>query len=164
MNHGYTAEQNATNGGLMDKFVKYTSPRFCNEPDRFKQVMGYYDGNTVTALWKYAQHFAMSDNFFSTTFGPSLLGHLNLISGQTHNATIVNPKGNETNTSDGSRIIDGTVIANKDPAFDDYSNSAFSVILMQGRNIGDLLNSKNITWEWFSEGFIPLDSHGLSKS
>ena len=25
-------------------------------------VMGYYDGNTVTALWNYAQHFAMNDN------------------------------------------------------------------------------------------------------
>ena len=30
-------------------------------------VMGYYDGNTVTALWNYAQHFAMSDNSWSTT-------------------------------------------------------------------------------------------------
>ncbi|WP_374992530.1 hypothetical protein [Paraburkholderia sp. SARCC-3016] len=26
------------------------------------QVPGYFDGNTVTALWNYAQHFAMSDN------------------------------------------------------------------------------------------------------
>ena len=24
--------------------------------------MSYYDGNTVTGLWNYAQHFAMSDN------------------------------------------------------------------------------------------------------
>jgi phospholipase C len=156
MTHDYTAEQNATNGGLMDKFVKYTSPtKHCNDSDKLKQVMGYYDGNTVTALWNYAQHFSMSDNFFSTTFGPSVLGHLNLISGQTHNATIVNPKGNETNTSDGSRIINGTVIANKDPAYDDCSNSAFSVISMKGKNIGDLLNSKNMTWGWFSAGFIP---------
>ena len=50
------------------------------------------DGNTVTALWNYAQHLAMSDNFFSTTYGPSVLGHLNLISGQTHNVTIINSK------------------------------------------------------------------------
>ena len=41
--------------------------------------MGYYDGNTVTALWNYAQHFAMSDNSYSTTFGPSTPGALNLI-------------------------------------------------------------------------------------
>ena len=46
--------------------------------------MGYYDGNTVTALWNYAQHFAMSDNFFDTNFGPSTPGAINLISGQTH--------------------------------------------------------------------------------
>jgi phospholipase C len=52
MNHGYTAEQNATNGGLLDKFVNYTSPiqAYCMDPDRAKLVMGYYDGNTVTAL------------------------------------------------------------------------------------------------------------------
>ncbi len=25
-------------------------------------VMGYYDGNTVTALWNYAQHYSLSDN------------------------------------------------------------------------------------------------------
>jgi phospholipase C len=55
MNHSYTAEQNATNGGLMDKFVNYTSPnKRCTDPDRLKQVMGYFDGNTVTALWTYA--------------------------------------------------------------------------------------------------------------
>ena len=47
-------------------------------------VMGYYDGNTVTALWNYAQNFAMSDNSFGTTFGPSTPGALNLVSGQTH--------------------------------------------------------------------------------
>ena len=41
--------------------------------------MGYYDGNTVTALWNYAQHFAKSDNFYQTNFGESIPGHLNLI-------------------------------------------------------------------------------------
>jgi hypothetical protein len=29
-------------------------------------------------LWNYAQHFAISDNFFESTFGPTLLGHINL--------------------------------------------------------------------------------------
>ena len=94
MNHGYTAEQNATNGGLMDKFVNYTSPRpnYCKDPDRLRQVMGYYDGNTVTALWNYAQHYAMSDNFFSTTFGPSTPGYINFISGNSHGAVPANIK------------------------------------------------------------------------
>ena len=43
--------------------------------------MDYYDGNTVTGLWNYAQHYAMSDNNYDTTFGPSTPGALNLISG-----------------------------------------------------------------------------------
>ena len=36
--------------------------------------MGYFDGNTVTAEWNYAQFFAMSDNSYGTTFGPSTPG------------------------------------------------------------------------------------------
>ena len=50
-------------------------------------VMGYYDGNTVTALWNYAQYFAMNDNSYGTNFGPSTPGALNLISGQTNGVT-----------------------------------------------------------------------------
>ena len=47
-------------------------------------VMGYYDGNTVTALWNYAQRYALNDNSFGTTFGPSSPGAINLVSGQTN--------------------------------------------------------------------------------
>ena len=54
-------------------------PNFNNPCFNPSQVMGYYDGNTVTALWNYAQHFAMSDNFYQTNFGESIPGHLNLI-------------------------------------------------------------------------------------
>ena len=48
------------------------------------QVMGYFDGNTVTALWHYAQHFAMSDNAYTDTYGPSTPGALNVVAGQTN--------------------------------------------------------------------------------
>lgn len=90
MTHAYTSEQQAYNGGLLDKFVQYTGSKYnhCNP----NQVMGYFDGNTVTALWKYAQHYAMSDNFYQSTFGPSTPGHINLISGQTHGALPAIPK------------------------------------------------------------------------
>ena len=50
-------------------------------------VEGYFDGNTVTALWNYAQNFAMNDNFYGTTFGPSTPGVLNLVAGNTYPAT-----------------------------------------------------------------------------
>jgi phospholipase C len=55
MNHEYTAEQQAYHGGLVDKFVEFTGPtkKGCTDIVHKKLVMGYYDGNTVTALWNY---------------------------------------------------------------------------------------------------------------
>ncbi len=50
-------------------------------------MLGYFDGNTVTALWNYARNFAMSDNSYGTTFGPSTPGLLNLVAGNTFPAT-----------------------------------------------------------------------------
>src|SRR5262252_4032586 len=81
--HNYTDEQKAYNAGLVDKFPEFVgngSGSTCKASD----VMGYFDGNTVTALWNYAQHFAMSDNSFGTGFGPSTPGVINLISGNTN--------------------------------------------------------------------------------
>ena len=119
MDHNYTSEQLAYHGGA-NKFLEYagpTSPPSCTTPQNKQLVMSYYDGNTVTALWNYAQHFAMGDNYFGTTYGPSVLGHINIISGNTHGAIIVNPiPPNETSTNDGHRIVNGTLIANRDPA------------------------------------------------
>ena len=71
----------------MDMFVQDTEsstataapPEYC--PPGI--VMDYYDGNTVTGLWNYAQNYAMSDNNYDTTFGPSTPGALNVISGNT---------------------------------------------------------------------------------
>src|SRR6202171_5726791 len=94
MDHGYTDEQKAFNHGLMDKFVEFASGGGCTNK---ALVMDYYDGNTVTALWNYAQHFAMSDNSFSDTFGPSTPGALNLVAGQTHGATPPTIPGNVSN-------------------------------------------------------------------
>jgi len=57
--HGYTAEQKAFDAGLMDLF-----PLNVGSPATDTSLnLGYFEGNTVTALWNYAQHFAMSDNF-----------------------------------------------------------------------------------------------------
>lgn len=145
MEHEYTAEQLAYDAGLMDKFVEYTSSQKCAS----KQVMGYFDGNTVTALWNYAQHFAMSDNFFGTTFGPSTPGALNLISGQTHGATPENLT---------EVVKQGTVYGDADPEYDDCSHG--EKIGMSGRNVGDLLNAKKVTWGWFQGGFKPTGHSG----
>lgn len=144
-NHTYTAIQRSYNSGFMDKFVEANGEieEGCNP----YLTMGYFDGNTVTALWNYAQNFAMSDNFHSTITGPSLPGHINLISGQTHGAI---PENLDDNTSN------GTLIGDADTLFDGCSNG--SKLYMTGKNIGDLLNEKNITWGWFSGGFKPTSA------
>jgi len=150
MTHAYTSEQQAYNGGLLDKFVQHTGSKYnhCNP----NQVMGYFDGNTVTAVWNYAQHFAMTDNFYESTFGPSTPGHINLISGQTHGALPYNTKIPPSFKYDG--VKNGTLIGNIDPKFDDCSSKIYNVaVAMEGKNIGNLLNSKSVTWGWFSAGF-----------
>jgi phospholipase C len=145
--HDYTPEQQAFDHGLMDKFVQFTEVISCSSPDISLPglVMDYYDGNTVTAMWNYAQHFALSDNSYGTTFGPSTPGALNLVSGQTHGASV--------SPADPSAVANGTDFGDDDPAFDDCS--AGSKITMTGTNIGDLLNAHGVTWGWFEGGFRP---------
>jgi phospholipase C len=139
--HGYTAEQEAFDHGLMDKFVQYTSGGSCTDKSI---VMDYYDGNTVTAMWNYAQYFALNENSFGTTFGSSTPGALNLISGQTHGVSPSSLSG---------VVANGTDIGDADPAYDDCSSG--TTFSMSGKNIGNLLNEKGITWGWFQGGFAP---------
>ena len=143
--HEYMAEQQAFDHGLMDKFVQFTgSPE--NGGPSF--VMDYFDGNTVTALWNYAQNFSMSDNFFGTITGPSTPGALNLIAGQTHGAS---PDITDT-------VFMGTCISDADPTGDTASSAP--TFAMTGKNVGDLLNAKGLTWGWFEGGFAnPSQTH-----
>ncbi len=146
--NNYTPEQQAYHAGLIDKFVEFTGRTRVTTPAcEFglgkNVVMGYYDGNAVTALWNYAQQFAMSDNSYQTTFGPSALGHINLISGQTHGVNV----GDMPNL-----IVQGTLIGNAGPV-DDCTSPAATRVRMTGRNVGNLLNDNGITWGWFADGF-----------
>jgi phospholipase C len=140
-NH-YTDEQKAYNGGLIDQVSELLSGTGAGCTPNLS--MGYYDGNTVTAMWNYAQHYAMSDNFFASTFGTTVMGHLNLIAGQTHGATPDAVSG---------KVANGSVIANIDATDDDCSTG--TTIEMSGKNIGDLLNAKSITWGWFYGDWTP---------
>jgi len=171
-NHGYTAEQKAVNNGKMDQFVQNTETDTCTgQPILFGHpglVMDYYDGNTVSALWNYAQNYAMSDNNWDTTFGPSTPGALNLISGQTGNAYAVDPKtGAKVEDPGGVSPLNsaglGTVYGDPDPAFDDCSDnnhtSSNPLAVATGKNIGDLLNARNVSWGWFQGGFAPTSTN-----
>ncbi len=159
-NHAYTAEQQAYDGGKADLFPKYTgkgSPGGVGAFGTKGQVMGYFDGNTVTAMWEYAQHFAMSDNAYTDTYGPSSPGMLEVVSGQTDGMQIVaTSKKPFTPAAYSYYIGDGqggfTMINDVDPAYDACSTPKDQV-LMAGRNIGDLLNDAGLTWGSFMGGF-----------
>jgi len=158
MGHNYEPEQQAYDGGKGDKFPETTAGNGQGCLPDGTTVMNYYDGNTVTALWNYAQHYAMSDNSFSTNYGPTVPGHANLIAGTTHGIIIHDPanpanpntSGFYVNPADNSVTL---VDANLPGFLDDCgSGRTFEFI---GKNVGDLLNEKKVTWGYFQGGFLP---------
>lgn len=152
-NHAYTAEEQAYDNGLMDLFPKYTGRGSSGGAGAFGttgQVMGYYDGNTVTALWNYAQNYAMSDNAYTDTYGPSTPGALEVVAGQTNGMQIVKSSRSSYYTADGQGGL--TMINDVDPGFDTCSSTADQAMML-GKNIGDLLNAKSVTWGGFMGGF-----------
>ena len=171
-NHSYGPEQYAYNSGAADKFVENTDSGKCSgnlfgEPGL---GMDYYDGNTVTAQWNYAQHYALNDNSFGSAYGPSTPGAIELVSGQTHGVTSTDPTSStehpvRTDEPDPAAVASpdakgvGTMITDPDPAYDDCSGSDHtsddSFAELSGKNIGDRLNEKSVTWGWFQGGFRP---------
>jgi phospholipase C len=171
-NHSYLPEEKAEDLGKMDLFEQNTSADTCTgQPIEFGEpglVMDYYDGNTVTALWNYAQNYAMSDNNWDTNFGPSTPGALNVISGNDGGGQAVSPTTGKVVASPGNvGSVDangvGTIYGDLDPAFDDCSDSSHTssspVGVMTGQNIGDLLNARHVTWGWFQGGFAPTGTN-----
>jgi phospholipase C len=166
--HDYGDEQKAFNHGLMDKFPEAVGAGGPGCFDAGKGpgiVMSYFDGNTVTAFWNYAQHFSMSDNSFGTNFGPSSVGAINLVSGNTCCATLVPLDADGVTPGDPSGSIandlnTGALIGDPRPGFDNclttpvLGTAKSTRVTMSGLNVGDLLNAKHITWGWFAGGFV----------
>src|SRR5216683_4114258 len=156
-NHDYGPEQMAFDLGLMDLFPATvgigTVPSGCQDYGKGTGlVMGYYDGNTVTAYWNYAQHFAMSENSFDTTFGPSTPGALNLASGQTGGVILT---GNGNPVVPGLVPVDevtGTTVTGDPQPYGDKCSTRDQARL-GGTNIGNRLNAKGVSWGFFEGGF-----------
>ncbi|MGB8539594.1 MAG: alkaline phosphatase family protein [Acidobacteriaceae bacterium] len=164
--HDYTDEQHAFHAGLMDSFPKYTGlpapptqkfpagSKVDAPPEYVHQnkglVMSYFDGNTVTALWNYAQRFALNDNSFASTFGQSTQGAIELISGQTNGVT------DQINAA--ADLVDGgngtyTEVDDGDPIGDKCSNTSWGQLRYTGNNIGQMLSKQGVSWGWFEAGF-----------
>ena len=164
--HAPKPEQTAYDNGKMDQFPGSTGtagpPPSSLSPAGAEStkglVMGYFDGNTVTAMWNYANHFALNDNTYTSQFGPSTPGAINLISGQTNGlAQYTNVVSGGTLLHNSHEVFDGqggfTLIGDAEPLGDVCSNTSSDNVSFAGKNIGDLLNQKNITWGWFEGGF-----------
>lgn len=189
--HDYTHEQRARNGGLMNRYIEFGAEgpdgpgQFChqNQNGDYDTDLGYFDGNTVTALWNYAQHFALSTNFFATMSGESTRGAINLIAGDVFGALCqpATPTGHNVYVDDGGTVpacngpVDttsttapangtlGTLVDDADPFWDVCSKSG-ETIAMSGRNIGDLLTEADVTWGWFQGGFTLSDDGTCASS
>lgn len=148
--HHYNQLQQAAHGGLLDQFVQVNN----GDPT----CMAYFDGNTVTAVWNYAQRFAISDNCYSTIMGPSTPGHINIVSGLTYGAIPTNL----TLASGETVVVDGTLIGDPDPTFDSCSTPP--TVEMTGTNVGDLLNANNITWGYFQGGFSDCSASHIGSN
>ena len=163
--HNESPEESAYNNGLMDGFPAFVGTAGPPPTGIGSKalVMGYFDGNTVTAMWNYAQHFALNDNNYTTQFGPSTPGAINLISGQANGvAATLNVFDGSGNLLHGTHEAFGdaahihsniTEIGDGDPLQDVCSNPTLDQVTMAGKNIGDLLNAKGITWGSFMGGF-----------
>jgi len=175
-NHDYVPEQLADDNNKQDAFVQNTetsNPAGCGAEYCPPGIsMDYFDGNTVTGMWNYAQNYAMSDNDFDTAFGPSSPGAINVVSGNTSGGYAVD--ANDTATpgvkttatgevsalgSDGT----GTIYGDIDPFYDQCSDSNHTGTspegVLTGQNIGDLLNNAHVTWGWFQGGFAPTSTN-----
>lgn len=167
-NNGYNAEQIAYNSGQVNQFATTsgTGKDPNGNPCTPDLSMGYYDGNTVTALWNYAQYFAMSDNYFDTEFGVTEEGHQNLVAGQTHTASTNLP------ASAAGKVVNGSIIANVEAGVDDcvVASSKTAPVVMTSQNIGNLLNNAGVSWGWFygdfpeSGGSTPITSTQCSNT
>jgi phospholipase C len=182
-NHDYQAELEARNQGLMNKYVEFgarpakEAGEFCKEVEIDGAMtpvtdMGYFDGNTVTALWNYAQFFALNDNAFATMNGESTRGHINLVQADAYGALCAPANGKTGKVwVDGGATVPfcdgpvasvmtaaptngalGTLVGDADPYWD-ICSEAKDTVAMTGRNIGDLLNARGVTWGWFQGGF-----------
>jgi phospholipase C len=179
MNHAYGPEQASFDEGLMDLFPSKTGSAG-NTPVLYPPVvntkglvMGYFDGNTVTAYWNYAQHFAMNDNSYNSNFGPSTPGALNVISGQTNGIIASTVLNGPASAATSYAVADGqggyTLIGDSDPLGDVCSAPTRFQNNMSGKNVGDLLNAAGLSWGWFAGGFDltvtnPNGSTGCNRS
>jgi phospholipase C len=150
--HRFYHEQLQIDSGKMDKFVTWS--------DNGGLVFSYIDATNLPE-GQLAQQFVMCDNFFHSAFGGSFLNHQFLVAAAAPtwpNApadAISNPDPANLNdarvTPDGFAVNTAFTINTPHPA--SSTNPAELVPQQTNPTIGDLLNTANVSWKWYSGGW-----------
>jgi phospholipase C len=107
----------------------------------------------------------MSDNSYSTTFGPSSPGAINLVSADTGNVDMTHTVNSPTIATSTKPNADLTangkggysLTSDAQPYYDDCSTR--DAVALSGQNVGDLLNARGLSWGWFQGGERPNASY-----
>lgn len=143
--HSNSAAVTDYDGGKMDGFDKGTP----SEPNR---PYFYYAESQIPNYWKYARTFALFDNYFSTTAGPTSPGHFAIATGQA-------PFLNNPYCSDGSTTCrDGCI--NPDPLSKVDSLNLSTCKITSGSSCLDVhavvdVLPPGVTWRAYGTGTQP---------
>lgn len=136
--HGWAASLNAIDGGKMDGFYR-TLPHY-GAYVQFQQ-------SDIPNYWKYAQTFALADNFFSSMYGGSFPNHLYFASADSHGITD-NPIGEKhTPAHWGCDSTPGAKAPRRDPK---THKVTFIFPCVDIPALSDELNMAGLSWRYYS--------------
>jgi phospholipase C len=152
--HRFYQQQHQINGGRMDRFVAWSNVGGL--------VMSYYDATSMP-LGALAREFTLADNFFHAAFGGSFLNHMWLVCACTPHWPEAPADLRATLDARGFLVKDGDVTPDGHVV-----NTAFTVNTphparitdrshlvpnLTMPTIGDRLDTKGVTWAWYSGGW-----------
>jgi len=142
-NHGASATAAAIDGGKMDEFATHG----------FYQ----YKQSDIPNYWSYAQHFGLSDNFFTSYATSSTPNHLAMMAAQNVNTY-------DTPQQQGCKSSPNALMPSRENG---VSNDFWSYPCYNVQTLPDLLTGAGLTWKYYSEVPIwddPMMINGLSGS
>jgi phospholipase C len=161
--HAFYQQQEQIDGGKMDHFALRS--------DAKGYAMAYWDGSSLK-MFELAKKYTLADNFFHAAFGGSFLNHLWLVCA----CTPVYPNAPESIVakldSNGKMIKDGFVtpdgygVNTMEPVGGPHDPKIKPELLLPVQTmptIGDRLNEKGVSWNWYSGGWNEAESDKLKE-
>jgi len=136
--HGWSASLDSIDNGKMDGFYR-TLPNY--------GAYVQFHQSDIPNYWKYAQKFALADNFFSSMYGGSFPNHLYFATAQSDEITD-NPIGEKHKPAHwGCDSTPGAKVPRKDPKTHKVS-FIFPCVNIQA--LPDKLDAAGLTWRYYS--------------